>query len=184
MLRMARKTRTLAAETYDNLAKLRNARQQLKGPFEQWNLVVFRSTLVYLTRSLDGIVELTRQEGKATLEDLLSLPVNSELLATLQDIYSVLGLVQMTEEDSLHIKQAERFYRRILDDMNYSTVGEVIEALRRREVPEKVVRTALLNAYLHAQVREAIKDGYGLAPLIPPEPQRLPNSTEQVEKGI
>lgn len=100
------------------------------------------------------------------------LPVNSELLATLQDIYRVLGLVQMTDDDIQHLKQAEKFYRRMLDDLNYSTVGEVIEALRRREVPEKVVRTTLLNAYLHAQVRQAIMDGYGLMPLIPPEPQK------------
>ncbi len=169
---MVRRVRTLADVTYDNLVSLREAKQQLNGPLEQWNLTLLRGMLVHLTRSLDGIVELTRQEGKATLDELLSIPVNHEWPDMLQDIYHTLGIAQMTEEDSSHIRQAEKFYRRMLDDMKYATVGQVIEALHRREVPERVVRAACLNAYLYPQVREAIKQGYGLTPLIPPEPPK------------
>lgn len=168
---MAKKVRAPADVTYDNLVRLREARQQLNGPLEQWSLIAFRGMLVYLTRTLDGIVELTRQEGKATLDELLSFPVNHEWLDILQDIYYTLGIVQMTEEDSSHLKQSEKFYRRMLDDMKYATVGQVIEALRRREIPERVVRTACLNAYLFPQVREAIKEGYGIMPLVPPVPK-------------
>ncbi|MBI2176633.1 hypothetical protein HYU40_04805 [Candidatus Woesearchaeota archaeon] len=175
---MAGRALTAADLTRDNLAKLRNARQQLSGPLEQWNLAAFRGMLTYLIRSLDGIVEITRQEGKASLEQLMELPIDRERLEALHDIYQVLGLAHVTEEDSMHIQHAEKFYRRMLDEFNYATVGNVIEGLRRREIPPKVVRAACLNAYLHAQVRQAIMEGYGLMPLIPPE-QPMPKSAEK-----
>ncbi|MBI2143390.1 hypothetical protein HYU20_03545 [Candidatus Woesearchaeota archaeon] len=108
----------------------------------------------------------------------MELPVDREWLEALHDIYQVLGLAHVTEEDSMHIQHAEKFYRRMIGDLRYTTVGEVIEALRRREVPEKIVRAACLNAYLHSQVREAIRHGYGLVPLKPPE-QPMPKSTEK-----
>lgn len=168
---MTGRAKTLADVTYENLVRLRRTRQQLNGPIEEWGLSAFRGMLVYLTRSLDGFVELTRQEERATLEQLLSLPVNSVWLEMLQDIYHVLGLAQITEEDSLHLKQSEKFYRRMLD-MGYGTVGAVIEALQRREAPQRLVRETCLNAYLHREVREAIMQGYGFIPLIPPERQK------------
>ncbi len=75
------------------------------------------------------------------------------------------------------LAQSELFYHRMLG-LGHVTIGAVIKALNRREVPESIVRNACVYAYLHQKVREAIKDGYGLVPLMPPE-QPMPKRTEK-----
>ena len=67
--------------------------------------------------------------------------------------------------------QSKLFYHRMLG-LGHITIGSVIKALDRHEVPEDVVRSACVYAYLHPKVREAIKDGYGLVPLIVPVPPK------------
>ncbi len=78
------------------------------------------------------------------------------------------------------LQYSERFYNETLA-LGHMKLGSVIKALRRRELPEEVVRLACVHAYLHREVRQAITDGYGLIPLMVPEP-RKPSSS--LEKGI
>ncbi len=69
------------------------------------------------------------------------------------------------------LQASELFYHRMLR-LGHITIGSVIKALDRHEVPEDVVRSACVYAYLHPKVREAIKEGYGLVPLIVPVPPK------------
>ena len=67
--------------------------------------------------------------------------------------------------------QSELFYHRTLS-LGHVTIGSVIKALDRHEIPEDVVRSACVYAYLHPKVMEAIKGGYGLVPLVVPVPPK------------
>ena len=73
------------------------------------------------------------------------------------------------------LQHSERFYNQLLQQ-GHMTIGFVIRALRKHEVPEAVVMAACVNAYLFPEVREAIKEGYGLVPLVEPEPKKPPQS--------
>lgn len=65
------------------------------------------------------------------------------------------------------LQQSEIFYDKMLQH-GHVTIGSVIRALRKREIPEDTVKAACVAAYLHPKVREAIKEGYGLIALEPP----------------
>ncbi|MBI3037147.1 hypothetical protein HYY73_05375 [Candidatus Woesearchaeota archaeon] len=127
------------------LAVLRKGRRQAKlmtGPVERWALPNYLEALSYMIRSLEPLNEALKRLGDAE-----GLPAHEALQHT------------------------ELFYNRMLQLGNFN-IGHVIGALRKREIPEDIVRAACVNAYLHPKVREAIKEGYGLMPLVPPEPKK------------
>jgi len=158
----------LEGEVSDCFRKLEKAKEKLLGPVEGWCLEDYRAATVSLETAVWEIYKLKIERASALRGQILSKPIPKSK-KWFDDLDLTFIMEYLAGLDAVHaerLQQADNFYLEMLPD--YSTIGSLVAALRRREVLELTVRNYAEIAYLPKVMREAMASGYRITPLSPP----------------
>ena len=155
-------------EAYLNLVDARKAAELLTGPVEDWPLLSLRTFFVSAARFVKNANTLVRANGATSIDEILSKPLKPGWIEAVEYVLQTLSVSEVTAGTAKELERSGEFYRRMMSD-DYQTVGQVVAALRKREIPRQVVLAATAGTYLHKPVRDAIQAGYGITPLEPPK---------------
>ncbi|MBI2550285.1 hypothetical protein HYV83_03850 [Candidatus Woesearchaeota archaeon] len=146
------------------LGRLKIVMQKVQGqPVEQWSLAAVVSILNSAVTFLGETHLITKLGTQAAADEIMS-KLKTGWIDALEYVIQTGWLnEEITAVDRERLIQAKKFYEEFLG--NYSTIGQVAEAIRKRELPPIMVADAAPTAYLHAPVRNAIEETYGLKTL-------------------
>lgn len=153
------------------LGRLRTVVQIVQGqPVEQWSIAAVIGILNPAIAFMGEVYVITKLETQTAADEIMS-KLKTGWVDALEYVLQTDWLnEEITAVNRERLIQAKNFYGELLA-MNYGTIGQVVMALNKQEVPLIVVADAAPTAYLLEPVRKAIKAGYGITPL---EPQKKP----------
>ncbi len=155
-----------AGRAENELGRLRIVTQKVQGqPVEQWSLVAVVSILNSAITFLGETYLITKLGTQAAADGITS-KLKTGWIDALEYVLQTGWLnEEITAVDRERLIQAKKFYEEFLG--NYGTIGQVAEAIRKRELPFIMVADAAPTAYLHKPVREAIEETYHMKTLKP-----------------
>lgn len=147
------------------LGRLRTVTQKVQGqPVEHWSLAAVVGILNSAITFLGETYLITKLGTQAAADEIMS-KLKTGWVDALEYVMQTGWLnEEITAIDRERLIQAKLFYSDLLAK-NHGTIGQVAEAIRKQELPFVMVADAAPTAYLHAPVRKAIEETYGLKTL-------------------
>lgn len=149
----------------NELNRLRIITQKVQGqPVEQWSLPAVIGILTSTMGFLGETYIITKLGAQAAADETMSKLKTGWVDAMAYVLQTDWLNEEITAVNRERLIHAKSFYTELLA-MSYGTIGQVAEAIRRRELPFMMVAGAAQTAYLHTPVRKAIEETYSLMTL-------------------